>query len=189
MKKKLFLLDGMALLFRAHYAFIKNPRITSKGLNTSALYGFTNALVEILNKEKPTHIGVSFDTKAPTFRMEIFADYKANRGETPEDILVAIPLVKDLVKAFDIPLLVMDGYEADDIIGTLAKKAGKEGFEVYMMTPDKDFCQLVEKHVKIYKPAYMGKPAEVIDEEKVLKNGTLNASTRWWISSGLWGIR
>ena len=153
--KKLFLLDGMALIFRAHYAFIKNPRISSKGLNTSALYGYTNTVLEIIQKEIPTHLGVSFDTKAPTFRHEMFEAYKAGRQETPEDIIISIPLIKQLTEAFNIPVLVLDGFEADDIIGTLAKKAELAGFdEIFMMTPDKDYCQLVSEKIKVYKPAF-----------------------------------
>ncbi len=169
-KKKLFLLDGMALIFRAHYAFIKNPRISSKGLNTSALYGYSNTLLEIIQKEKPTHLGVSFDTKAPTFRHEMFKEYKAGRQETPEDIIISIPLVKQLTEAFGIPVLVMDGFEADDIIGTLAKKAEAAGFdEVFMMTPDKDYYQLVTEKIKVYKPAFMGNPPEIMDIPKILE--------------------
>ena len=147
----------MALIYRAHFAFSKNPRINSKGINTSATLGFTNSLLEILNKEKPTHIAVAFDTPAPTFRHEAFVEYKAQREAQPEDIRVAIPTVKEIVKAFNIPVLELDGFEADDIIGTFAKKASKAGFEVYMMTPDKDYSQLVEEHVFLYKPAFMGK--------------------------------
>src|SRR5690606_23964699 len=137
--KKLFLLDAMALIYRAHFAFSKNPRINSRGLNTSATLGFTNSLLEILTKERPTHIAVAFDTAAPTFRHETFEAHKANRQEQPEDINVAIPMVKDIVRAFNIPVLELNGYEADDIIGTFAKKACQAGFEVFMMTPDKDF--------------------------------------------------
>lgn len=144
---KLFLLDAMALIYRAHFAFIKAPRITSKGLNTSAVFGFTNTLLEVLQKEKPTHIGVAFDTAAPTFRHVQFEAYKAQREAQPEDITVAIPLVKRLLKGMCIPILELDGYEADDIIGTIAKEASREGFEVYMMTPDKDYGQIGRAHV------------------------------------------
>ena len=168
-EKKLFLLDAMALIYRAHFAFSKNPRINSKGMNTGAVLGFTNSLVEILTKENPTHIGVAFDTSAPTFRHESFSEYKANRDAQPEDIRVAIPIVKDIVKAFHIPALELDGYEADDIIGTMAKRAAKAGFEVFMMTPDKDFGQLVEEHVYLYKPAYMGNSVEVLGVPEVLE--------------------
>lgn len=165
---KLFLLDAMALIYRAHFAFIKAPRITSKGLNTSAVFGFTNTLLEVLQKEKPTHIGVAFDTAAPTFRHVQFEAYKAQREAQPEDITVAIPLVKRLLKGMCIPILELDGYEADDIIGTIAKEASREGFEVFMMTPDKDYGQLVEQYVHIYKPAFLGKGAEVLGVQEIL---------------------
>src|SRR2546421_213257 len=136
--KKLFLLDAMALVYRAYFAFSNNHRINSKGQNTSAVFGFTNTLLEVLNKEKPTHMAVVFDTAAPTARHEEFTDYKANRQEIPEDLSSAIPYVVKLCDAFNIRVLSSDGYEADDIIGTLAMKAEKEGFDTYMMTPDKD---------------------------------------------------
>ncbi|MBO9612715.1 MAG: DNA polymerase I [Dyadobacter sp.] len=165
---KLFLLDAMALIYRAHFAFIKAPRITSKGLNTSAVFGFTNTLLEVLQKEKPTHIGVAFDTAAPTFRHVQFEAYKAQREAQPEDITVAIPLVKRLLRGMCIPILEMDGYEADDIIGTIAKEASREGFEVFMMTPDKDYGQLVEQYIHMYKPASFGKGAEVLGVQEIL---------------------
>jgi len=167
-KPTLFLLDAMALIYRAHFAFSKNPRITSKGLHTSATLGFTNSLVEVITKEKPTHIIVAFDTAAPTWRHATFAAYKAHRQEQPEDITDAIPYVKKILAAFRIPVLSADGYEADDIIGTLARQAEKQGFEVYMMTPDKDFCQLVNEHVYLYKPAYMGNSIAILDKKAVL---------------------
>lgn len=164
---KLFLLDAMALIYRAHFAFSKNPRINSKGLNTGVMMGFTNTLLEVLDKEKPTHIGVAFDTKAPTFRHVQFEAYKANRQEQPEDISVAIPWVKEIVKAFNIPTIELDGFEADDIIGTLAKKAEKENFTVYMMTPDKDYGQLVDDHIFLYKPAFMGNAVDVMGPKQI----------------------
>lgn len=164
----MFLLDAMALIYRAHFAFSKNPRINSRGLNTSATLGFTNSLLEILTKEKPTHIAVAFDTAAPTFRHESFEAYKANRQEQPEDINVAIPMVKEIVRAFNIPVLELNGYEADDIIGTFAKKACRAGFEVFMMTPDKDFGQLVEDHIFLYKPSFMGNGVDVMGVKEVL---------------------
>lgn len=167
--QKLFLLDAMALIYRAHFAFIKAPRITSKGLNTSAVFGFTNTLLEVLQKEKPTHIGVAFDTSAPTFRHIEYPAYKAQREAQPEDITVAIPYVKKLLEAMCIPILILDGFEADDIIGTIAKEASRANFEVFMMTPDKDFGQLVEEHVHIYKPAFMGKGAEKLGINEVLE--------------------
>lgn len=164
---KLFLLDAMALIYRAHFAFSKNPRINSKGLNTGVMLGFTNTLLEVLEKEKPTHIGVAFDTSAPTFRHIQYEPYKANRLVQPEDITVSIPWVKEIVRAFNIPILEMDGFEADDIIGTLAKKAEKEDFTVYMMTPDKDFGQIVDDHIFLYKPAFMGNGVEVMGPKQV----------------------
>ena len=167
-EKTLFLLDAMALIYRAHFAFSKNPRISSKGLNTGAAFGFTNSLFEIIDKKKPSHIAVAFDTPAPTFRHVDYPLYKANRDAQPEDIRVAIPLVKDIVRAFNIPVLELDGYEADDIIGTFAKKASAEGFEVFMMTPDKDYGQLVEEHVYLYKPAFMGNGVDIMGIPEVL---------------------
>lgn len=155
-KPKLFLLDAMALIYRAFFALNKNPRINSKGFNTSAILGFTNTLYEVLKKEKPTHIGVAFDTAAPTQRHTDFAAYKANREKMPDDLAAAIPHIIEVVKAFNIPLLMVDGFEADDVIGTLAKAAEKEGFITYMMTPDKDFGQLLSENIFMYKPARPG---------------------------------
>ena len=154
--QKLFLLDAYALIYRSYYAFIKNPRINSKGLNTSAIMGFLNTLNEVLTKEQPTHIGVAFDPHGPTFRSEAFPEYKAQREETPEDIRKAVPIIKDLLKAYRIPILQVDGYEADDVIGTLAEKAGSIGIDTYMLTPDKDYGQLVNNNVKIYRPRHGG---------------------------------
>lgn len=168
-KKKLFLLDAMALIYRAHFALSKNPIVNSKGVDTGAILGFTNSLLEIIIKEKPSHIAVAFDTHAPTFRHEEYAEYKATRQSQPQEIGVAIPFCKKIVAGFNIPILEMDGYEADDLIGTLAKKAAREGFEVYMMTPDKDFAQLVEDHIFLYKPAYMGNAVDVLGIPEVLK--------------------
>jgi len=167
-EKTLFLLDAMALIYRAHFAFSKNPRINSKGLNTGAPFGFTNSLFEIIDKRKPSHIAVAFDTSAPTFRHVQYAEYKANRDETPEDIRIGTPIIKDIVRAFNIPVLELDGYEADDIIGTFAKKAARQGFEVFMMTPDKDYGQLVEEHVYLYKPAFMGNAVDIMGIPEVL---------------------
>jgi len=164
---KLFLLDAMALIYRAHFAFSKNPRINSKGLNTGVMLGFTNTLLEVLEKEKPSHIAVAFDTKAPTFRHVQYTPYKANRLEQPEDITVSIPWVKEIVRAFKIPVLEMDGFEADDVIGTIAKKAEKELFTVYMMTPDKDYGQLVDDHIFLYKPAFMGNGVDVMGPKQI----------------------
>ena len=155
-QKKLFLLDAYALIFRSYYAFIKNPRITSKGLNTSAIFGFLLTLEEVLQKKKPSHIAVVFDTPAPTFRHEMFREYKANRDETPEDIKKAVPYIKSLIEAYNIPVIDCPGYEADDVIGTLAKKASEKGFTTYMMTPDKDFAQLVTDNTFMFKPSRSG---------------------------------
>ena len=167
--KKLFLLDAMALIYRAHFAFSKNPRINSKGANTGAALGFTNALFEVITKEKPTHLAVAFDTSVPTFRHERYEQYKAHREEQPEDIRTAIPIIKDIVRAFHVPVLELDGYEADDIIGTMAKQAAKQGFTTYMMTPDKDFGQLVEDCIFLYKPAFMGNSVDVLGVAEVCK--------------------
>ena len=168
-QKKLFLLDAMALIYRAHFAFSKIPRITSTGINTGAVLGFTNSLMEVLTKEKPTHIGVAIDTAAPTFRHDNFEAYKANRQEQPEDITTAIPYIKRLLECMRIPLIGIDGFEADDVIGTLANKACAKGFNVYMMTMDKDYCQLVNECVFLYKPSYLGNGHEVYDINKVLE--------------------
>lgn len=168
-EKKLFLLDALALIYRAYFAFSKSPRINSKGLNTSAMFGFTNTLLDVLNNEKPTHIAVAFDTSAPTARHIDFENYKAHREEMPEDLRISIPYVKKLIRAFNIPVIELDGYEADDIIGTLARRAEEEGFNVFMMTPDKDYGQLVTEKVKMYKPAVFGNPAEIVGVEGILK--------------------
>ncbi len=167
MEKRVFLLDAFALVFRAYYALIRNPRLTSKGKNTNAQFGFTNALVELINKQKPSHMAVCFDTSAPTERHTDFADYKANRQETPEDILAAVPDIKKIIEGFNIPVIYADGFEADDVIGTLSKQAEKAGYEVYMVTPDKDYGQLVSEKIKIYKPAYQGNDAEILGPEEV----------------------
>lgn len=160
-KKTLWLLDAYALIYRAHFAFSQNQMINSKGLNTSAIYGFTTTLFEVLRIHKPTHIAVVFDTSAPTARHIEFPEYKANREETPDDIRLAVPYIKRLIQGFNIPTIYSDGFEADDVIGTLAKKAEKEGYQTYMMTPDKDFGQLVSENIFMYKPARMGNRAEV----------------------------
>ncbi len=186
-KKKLFLLDAMALIYRAYFAMSRNPRINSKGLNTSAMLGFINTLYDILKNEKPTHIGVAFDTMAPTLRQEGFADYKANREKMPEDLATSIPWIKDIIKGFNIPMLYVDGYEADDVIGTLAKEAEKKGFEVFMMTPDKDFAQLVSDNIKMYKPARMGNKAEVWGVDEVKKRYGIDRPEQMIDILGLWG--
>lgn len=167
--KKLFLLDAFALIYRAYFAFSTNPRINSKGFNTSAIFGFTNTLLEILTKEKPSHIAVVFDMEGPTQRHVEFESYKANREEMPEDLRKAIPVIVELIKAFNIEVLGLEGYEADDVIGTLAMKAEKAGFTTYMMTPDKDYGQLVDQNTFIYKPARLGNGAEILGPEEICK--------------------
>jgi DNA polymerase-1 len=164
---KLFFLDAYALIYRAYYAFIKNPRFTSKGFNTSAILGFVNTLEDVLKKENPTHIGIAFDPAGPTFRHEAYEQYKAQREETPEAIRLSVPIIKDIIRAYNIPILEVSGYEADDVIGTLATKAGKQGITTYMMTPDKDYAQLVTANVLIYRPKYGDKEFEVMDPEKI----------------------
>lgn len=165
--KKLFLLDAYALIFRAYYAFIKNPRINSKGLNTSAILGFVNTLEEVLNKEKPSHIGIAFDPAGPTFRHEAYEKYKAQREETPEGIRTAVPYIKEIIRAYHIPILEVAGYEADDVIGTLAKQADSLGIDTYMMTPDKDYGQLVTEHIKMYRPKYGDKEFEILGVNEI----------------------
>ncbi len=167
MEKKLFLLDAFALIFRAYYALIRNPRITSKGKNTNAQFGFTNTLIDLLNKQRPTHMAVCFDTAAPTERHTDFEAYKANRQEAPEDLLASIPDIKKIISGLNIPIIETDGYEADDVIGTLAKQAEKVGYEVFMVTPDKDYGQLVSEHIKIYKPPYQGGDFEILGPAEV----------------------
>ena len=152
MDKRLFLLDAFALIFRAYYALVKSPRITSSGKNTNAQFGFLNSLMDLINNQKPSHLAVCFDTKALTERHADFADYKANRQETPEDILAAVPDIKKMLQGFNTPIVECDGYEADDIIGTLSVKASQCGYQVFMVTPDKDYGQLVNENVFIYKP-------------------------------------
>lgn len=166
-EKKLFLLDAMALIYRAYYALIRSPRITSTGRNTNAQFGFTTTLLDLINKEKPTHLAVVFDTHAPTERHTDFTDYKANRQEAPEDILSAIPDIKRIIKGFNLPCMEKDGYEADDVIGALAHEAAELGYTVYMVTPDKDYGQLVKDNVFIYKPAYQGGNVEIMGPTEV----------------------
>ncbi len=185
--KKLFLLDAMALIYRAYYAFSRNPRINSKGINTSAAFGFTNALLEVINKEKPTHIAVAFDTVAPTQRHEEFPAYKSHREETPEDIISSLFIIKEIIKGFNIPVLELDGFEADDIIGTVAKQAEKEGFKVYMMTPDKDFGQLVSENIFMYKPARLGNDIEIWGVKEVCKRFGIEKPEQVQDLLGLWG--
>ncbi|MFT3751464.1 MAG: DNA polymerase I [Paludibacter sp.] len=172
--KKLFLIDAYAIIYRAYYAFIRNPRINSKGLNTSAIFGFVNTLEDVLKREKPTHIAVAFDPKGKTFRHEAYEQYKAQREATPEDIRLAVPIIKDLIKAYNIPALEIEGYEADDVIGTMAKKAEQEGFEVFMLTPDKDYGQLVSDHISMYRPKHTG-GFEVMGPEEIKAKYELNS--------------
>lgn len=185
--KKLFLLDGMALIYRAHFALSKTPRFTSGGLNTSAVMGFTNTLLDVLKKEKPTHMAVVFDTDAPTERHTDFAAYKAHREQMPEDLSAALPYIIKVILGFNIPVITADGYEADDIIGTLAKKAEQKGYKVYCMTPDKDFAQLVSENIFIYKPARMGNEMEILGVPEVLAKWEIERPEQVIDILGLWG--
>lgn len=185
--KKLFLLDGMALIYRAHFALSKNPRFTSTGVNTSAVMGFANTLLEVLKKESPSHIAVVFDTAAPTERHLDFEAYKAHREAMPEDLSAALPYVFRLIEGFNIPVITLDGYEADDIIGTLAKEAERRDFKVYCMTPDKDFAQLVSDHIFIYKPARMGNEMEILGVKEVLSKWEIENVEQVIDILGLWG--
>ncbi|MBS7565424.1 DNA polymerase I [Mucilaginibacter sp. Bleaf8] len=185
--KKLFLLDGMALMYRAHFALSKNPRFTSGGLNTSAVMGFTNTLLDILKKERPTHMAVVFDTDAPTERHTDFTGYKAHREAMPEDLSKAMPYVIKLILGFNIPVITSDGYEADDIIGTLAKKAEQRGYQVYCMTPDKDFAQLVSENIFVYKPSRMGNDVEIMGVKEVCEKWEISDVCQVIDILGLWG--
>lgn len=183
---KLFLIDAYALIYRSYYAFIKNPRINSKGLNTSAIFGFINSLEDVLKRENPTHIAVAFDPQGPTFRHEAFEQYKAQREETPEAIRTSVPYIKDIIKAYNIPILEVPRFEADDVIGTVSKLAEKEGFEVYMMTPDKDYGQLVSEHIFMYRPKFGG-DYEVLGVPEVLNKYGLTSVTQVIDLLGLMG--
>ena len=185
--KKLFLLDGMALIYRAHFALSKSPRFTSNGLNTSAVMGFTNTLLDVLKKEKPTHMAVVFDTESPTERHTDYEAYKAHREAMPEDLSKALPYVIKVILGFNIPVITSDGYEADDIIGTLAKKAEQKGYQVYCMTPDKDFAQLVSENIRIYKPARMGNEMEILGVKEVLEKWEIERVEQVIDILGLWG--
>jgi DNA polymerase-1 len=167
MEKKLFLLDAMALIYRAYYSLIRSPIITTKGKNTNAQYGFTNTLFDLIKREAPTHLAVAFDTYAPTERHTDFAAYKAQRQDAPEDLIISIPDIKRIIEGFNLPCIECDGYEADDIIGALAQQAEKDGYKVFMVTPDKDFGQLVTENIKIYKPGYQGGKVEILGEKEV----------------------
>ena len=185
--EKVFLLDAYALIYRAFFALNKNPRMTSKGLNTSAIIGFLNTLYEVLKNEKPSHIGIAFDLGAPTLRTENFCDYKANREEMPPDLRASIPYIIEIIKGFNIPIYAAEGYEADDVIGTLAKKAEKAGYLTYMMTPDKDFGQLVSDNIFIYKPAKFNDPATIMGPKEVCEKYGINTPTQLIDILGLWG--
>ncbi|HTL82320.1 MAG TPA: 5'-3' exonuclease H3TH domain-containing protein, partial [Bacteroidia bacterium] len=187
MKKKLFLLDAFALIYRSYFAFANNPRINSKGANTSAVFGFTNTLLELLKKESPTHIAVVFDTADPTHRHEEFEDYKAHREEMPEDLAASLPYIDQLLDAFNIAVIKAPGFEADDVIGTLAKMAEQKGFETYMMTPDKDFGQLVSENIFMYKPGYKGGPPEKLGVKEICEKYGIERPTQVIDILGLMG--
>ena len=187
MKKKLFLLDAYALIYRAHFAFINNPRINSKGLNTSAIFGFCNSLLEVINNHEPTHLGVVFDPPGGSNREDIFTEYKANRQEMPEDIRKAIPYIFEILKAMNIQVEMISGFEADDLIGTLSKQAEKKGFKVFMMTPDKDFGQLVSENIFIYKPGRSGNPSEILGPNEVCEKFEVERPEQVIDILGLWG--
>lgn len=186
-KKKLFLLDAYALIFRAYYAFINRPIRNSKGLNTSAVYGFVNTLEEVIKKENPEYIAVAFDPPSPTFRHEMYDAYKANREATPPDIKLSVPYIKKILEAYKIPILEYEGFEADDVIGTVSKKAKREGFEVYMMTPDKDYAQLVEEGIYMYKPRRSGNDIEILGVKEIMKNFEVEEPSQVIDILALWG--
>ena len=172
-EKKLFLLDGHALVYRAHYAFITRPLINSKGINTSAATGFTRTLWDMIKSQNPTHLAVAFDLSGPTFRNEMYTEYKANREEQPEDITIALPYIERIIRGFNIPIVTKEGFEADDVIGTLAKQAEKEGFQVYMVTPDKDYAQLVSENIFMYKPSRQGNGVEILGVPEILEKWSI----------------
>ena len=181
------MLDAYALIYRAYYAFIKNPRVNSKGQNTSAIFGFVNTLEDVLRKENPSHIAVAFDPPGPTFRHTEFEAYKAQREATPEDIKASVPIIKKILEAYNIPVLEKEGFEADDVIGTIAKQVDKNVFDVYMMTPDKDYGQLVEPNVFIYKPKYGSNDFDVLDDKKVMEKYSLTNPSQMIDLLGLMG--
>lgn len=185
--KRLYLIDAYALIFRAYYAFIRAPRMNSKGMNTSAVFGFTNALVDVLNNHNPSHIAVAFDPPGQTFRVADYADYKANREETPEDIRRAVPYIKAIIEGFNIPVFESPGFEADDVIGTLAKQAESQGFEVYMVTPDKDFAQLVTDRIKMHRPAKNGGQVEIWGVDEVKEKFAVEDPLQVIDILGMWG--
>ncbi|HNV53068.1 MAG TPA: 5'-3' exonuclease H3TH domain-containing protein, partial [Tenuifilaceae bacterium] len=187
MNNRLLLLDAYALIYRAYYAFINRPMKNSKGLNTSAIYGFTRATLDAIKKFNPTHVAVGFDLSGPTFRSEMYPEYKAQREETPEDIRAAIPIIKDILRAMQIPIVELKGYEADDVIGTLAVQANPDEFEVYMMTPDKDYGQLLSKNIKIAKPGRGGNEMEIVTEEEFCKGYDIQSPKQFVDILALWG--
>ena len=187
MDKRLLLLDGMAIVYRAYYALNRNPRLNSKGLNTSAILGFTSTLYDLIRSQRPTHIGVAFDLQAPTFRHEKFEQYKANRDAMPEDIQLALPYIREIIAGFGIPLLTCEGYEADDVIGTLAKEAEKRNFKVLMVTPDKDFGQLVSDNISMYRFGRMGKADEILGVAEILEKFSITRCEQVIDILGLWG--
>ncbi len=187
MRKKLFLLDAYALIYRSYYAFIRNPRVNSKGFNTSAIFGFINTLEEVLRKENPSHIAVAFDPPGLTFRHEEYDQYKAQREKTPEDIKLSIPIIKEIIEAYNIDILEVDRYEADDVVGTIAKRVNKDEFDVYMMTSDKDYAQLTEEHIFIYKPRLGNNDVEILDDKKVMEKYNLTHPTQIIDLLGLMG--
>jgi len=187
MKNRIFFLDAYALIFRSYYAFINNPRITSKGLNTSAIFGFINTLEEVLNKEKPTHIGVAFDPSGPNFRHQMYPQYKANRESTPEDIKIAVPYIKQILEAYKIPIMEYCGFEADDVIGTLSKMFASEENFIYMMTPDKDYAQLVGPNIVMYKPSRIGKGVEILGIQEITDKYNIQDPSQVIDILALWG--
>jgi len=184
---RLFIFDAYALIYRAFYAFIKNPMRNSKGLNTSAIYGFVNSLFEIISNEKPTHIAVAFDTPAPTFRHEIYPEYKATRQETPEDIIKAVPYIRQIIEALNISIVEMDGFEADDIIGTLAKAAANANFITYIVSPDKDLGQLIDEKIFLYKPRKNNNENEIIGVNELCKQFEIKHPKQVIDILSLWG--
>ncbi len=186
-KNKLFLLDAYALIYRAYYAFIRNPRINSKGQNTSAIFGFVNTLEEVLKKESPSHIAVVFDPPGPTFRHVEYEEYKAQREATPEDIKFSVPIIKSIIEAYNIPVIEVEGYEADDVIGTIAKKIDKSKFDVYMMTPDKDYGQLTESNIYMYKPKYGSNGFDIMNDQSVMDKFGLSSPEQMIDLLGLMG--
>ena len=183
---KLLLIDAYALIYRSYYALIKSPRINSKGFNTSAVFGFVNILEDVLRREQPTHVAVGFDPQGPTFRHEAFEQYKAQREETPEVIRLSVPVIRDIIDAYRIPILEVPRFEADDVIGTVARQAAAQGFEVYMMTPDKDYGQLVADHIYMYRPKYGG-GYEVLGVPEVLEKYNLRSTDQMIDLLGLMG--